>query len=257
MDCLLPTPDVSLLTPVPRSLSAHATSLLLPTRDQVTTLYIAEDHLTLAELLREFLNSRSDYRVIGHAADGRTALAECLRLVPRVAIIDIDLPRLNGLDLGRALLDTHPSVQILIFTSHLDGEHVRRALEIGARGIVEKPAPLSVLVEAIDAIAAGTAYFGPAVTQILQKAFTDTSIQGTEQRLTSREREVLQLVAEGASNKEVAQQLAISLKTAENHRHNLMRKLSARNAADLTREAFRLGLLRSAPAGSADRPSSP
>jgi DNA-binding NarL/FixJ family response regulator len=208
------------------------------------SIYVAEDHVAIRELLVSHLGMLPGYRVVGQTHDGHQVVKDCLLLQPRLLILDLGLPALNGVEVARTLTKSVPNMQILIFTSHHDAATVRQVLEAGARGMVEKSAPFDRLLKAIEAVAAGRAYFGEAVTEALQRSFMDPPVTRSNDQLTTREREVLQLVAEGLSNKEVSTRLGISVKTAENHRHNLMRKLGAHNGSDLTREAYRLGFLR-------------
>lgn len=209
------------------------------------TLYIAEDHTAIRELLVSHLGMLKTYKVVGQTADGRQVLNDCLRLKPRLLILDLGLPGLGGVEVARSITRDLPETSILIFTSHDDAATVRQVMEAGARGMVEKSAPFDTLIKAIDAVGSGKAFFGDAVTQALHRSFVEPIVTRSPDTLTPREREVLQLVAEGRSNKEISTTLGLSIRTAENHRHNIMRKLDAHNAADLTRAAFRLGLLRS------------
>lgn len=209
------------------------------------TLFVAEDHVVISDLLCSYLSGLPEYKVIGRAADGRTALEECLKLKPQILILDIDLPHLNGIQIAQKIKAEEPGINVLMFSSHYNSATLRQCMEAGAKGIIEKPAPLTTFVQGLEAIAQGRSFFGPAIVELMQRAFTDPIATQTPDTLTSREREVLQLIAEGRSNKEVASQLGITLKTAENHRAHIMRKLNARNGADLTREAYRLGIIRS------------
>ena len=214
-----------------------------PSKSPVS-IYLAEDHVAIRELLVNHLGMLPGYRVVGQTHDGQQVIEDCLRLKPRLLVLDLGLPGLNGVEVARILSRTCPSTQILIFTSHHDLATVQQVLDAGARGMVEKSAPFDQLLLAIEAVAGGRAYFGKAVTEALQRSLVDPAITCPAGQLTTREREVLQLVAEGFSNKEISARLGISVKTAENHRHNLMRKLGAHNGPDLTREAYRLGFLR-------------
>lgn len=208
------------------------------------TLYVAEDHTALRNLLVNHLLTQKKYQVVGQTADGRQVLEECRRLKPQLLILDLGLPGLGGVEIARAVTRELPETHILIFTSHDDTATVRQAMEAGARGMVEKSASLETLCKAIDYVGSGRAFFGDTMAQALHRSFVAPVASQSDDTLTAREREVLQLVAEGRSNKEVCARLGISVRTAENHRHNIMRKLDAHNAADLTRAAYRLGLLR-------------
>lgn len=209
------------------------------------TVYLADDHVAIREMMARSLEIGLGFRVVGQSNDGRRVLDECRQLKPQLLVLDLGLPGLHGLEVARALTATHPDVQILVFSSQDDPATVRQALQAGARGMVEKTAPLETLLRAAQAVAAGKAYFGDVVTQALQQSFAQPVTTQSPDLLTTREREVLQLVAEGLTNKEIAARLGISVKTTENHRHHIMAKIGARNATDLTREAYRLGLIRS------------
>ena len=213
-----------------------------------TTVYLAEDHVAIRELLRRHLEMLPAYRVVGETSDGTQVAAACRQLKPQVLVLDLGLPGLGGVEVAQAVTRDSSRTKILVFTAHHSPTVVRQALEAGALGMVEKSAPFDTLLKAIEAVAVGRAFFGEAITQQMQQAFQTPAAADPAQALTPREREVLKLVAGGRSNKEVAEQLGISVKTAENHRHNLMTKLEAHNAADLTRAAFQLGVLVAGPA---------
>lgn len=206
-------------------------------------IYLAEDHTAIRGLLRTHLQMLPDYRVVGETADGTVAVRECLRLQPGLLVLDLGLPGTSGLEVISQLRQAGASTRILVFSSHHEPAIVRKVLEAGATGMVEKSAPFETLLEAIAAVAAGRSFFGATITQAVQQSLQQHAQPKGAATLTAREREVLQQVASGRSNKEVAAHLGISIKTAENHRHRLMTKLDARNAADLTRVAFELGLI--------------
>lgn len=186
-------------------------------------------------------------RVVGEASDGRQVVDACVQLKPDLVLLDIDLPGLNGIAVARALTTAVPTTHVLIFTSHYDAATMRQVLEAGAKGIVEKSGSLDSLLKAIETVGNGGAYFTERVTEAVHQFFLNPATARTQSALTAREMEILQLVAEGNSTKEIAARLGISAKTAGNHRYALMRKLDAHNLADLTREAFRLGVVRTPP----------
>jgi DNA-binding NarL/FixJ family response regulator len=221
---------------------------------QSIRLFIAEDHVAIREVLAAYLASVPKIQVVGQATDGLAAIQACLELKPDVVLLDIDMPGLNGVSVTRKLTSEIPDTRILIFTSHHDSATVRQALEAGARGIIEKTGPVDALLQAIEAVAEGRSYFGSKITEVLQRSMLEPNAADPADNLTSREREILQLVAEGYSNKELCTRLGISLRTVENHRHNLMRKLGAHNSADLTREAFRMVLIRNMNSPLTDQP---
>jgi two-component system secretion response regulator SsrB len=213
-------------------------------QDKVT-LYVAEDHVGIRELLVRFLGSIPKYEVVGQMTDGRLVAGDCRRLKPKVLILDLDLPGLDGIEIAGLIRDQCPDTKILVFSGMTDSATVRQALEAGVHGIIEKTASIDLLEKAINAVAAGEPFYGDAITKVMHDLVIDSGTIQSQSGLSPREQQVLRLVAEGNSNREVATQLGISLKTAENHRHKIMRKLNAHNGADLTREAFRLGILRS------------
>lgn len=208
------------------------------------TIYLAEDHTAIRELLVSHLGMLKGYQVVGQTADGAIVIDECRRLRPRLLILDLGLPGRGGVEIAREIVRELPQTSVLIFTSHHDAATVRQVMESGARGMVEKSASFETLIKAIDAVGAGRAFFGEAVTQVLHRSFVEPVSTRTADGLTAREREILQFVAEGRSNKEICARLGLSVRTVENHRHNIMRKLDAHNGADLTRAAYRLGLIR-------------
>jgi DNA-binding NarL/FixJ family response regulator len=208
------------------------------------TVFIAEDHVAIREVLSAFLSTKPNIKIVGEASDGHQVLTEVTRLKPNLLLLDIDMPGINGISIARNLTLSQPETQTLIFSSHTDAATVRLVLEAGVRGVIEKTSRVDTLLQAIETVGAGKAYFGERITQSLQQAFITPAAAKPNAGLTPREHEVLQLIAEGCSNKEVSTKLGISIKTAENHRHHIMEKLGAHNAADLTREAFNLGLVR-------------
>ncbi len=224
--------------------------MVLPPRPQCArdpteaiTVVVAEDHVLVRELVVEYMKKHPAFIVPGVAGDGLEALKLCAQIHPRVLILDMRLPVLGGLEVLMQIRRESPDTQVLVFTAHADPRVLRQAVEAGARGIIAKQSPLELLPTAVKSVAAKEAFFCPITIQVLHEAMTQGVGDGEVLTLTPRERQVLKLVADGGSNKDVAAQLGISLKTTENHRHHLMEKLGTHNAADLTRAAYRLGLL--------------
>ena len=213
------------------------------TADKKITLYLAEDQRALRELFRAHIEMGNTYRVVGESDDGAHVVRECNALKPDLLILDLGLPAVDGLEILRQFQEAGSPLRILVFSSRLEPAVVRQVTERGALGMVEKTASISTLLAGVASVAAGRPYFGPYVIEALQKSLLRHALPQGSSALTDREREVLQLVAAGRSNKDVAQVLGISVRTAENHRHNMMTKLGARNAADLTRVAYELGLV--------------
>ena len=171
------------------------------------------------------------------------ALNLCLEVKPDLLVLDAKLPGLNGVDLLRRLVKTLPNVRVLVFSGHENPVLVREMLEVGAHGFVEKTAGLTEFKKGLETVANGGTYFGPAVAALLRDVVANPGSSNSADFLTDREREILQLVAESHSTKEIAAKLDISVKTVDNHRTNLMRKLNLHDVASLTRYAVEIGLI--------------
>ena len=200
---------------------------------------LADDHTIVREGLRALLAEESDFEVVGEASDGREAVALVEELAPDVVVMDLAMPKLNGVDATARIRKACPDTQVVVLSMHATAAHVRPALRAGARGYLVKGSGLGDLRKAVEAVARGEAFFSPAVAAIV----LDADGGADEARLTSREREVLQLVGEGRSSPEIARALGISVKTIEGHRSRLMGKLGVSNVAGLVRSAVRLGLV--------------
>lgn len=217
---------------------------------------IADDHELARRGIRAVLESHAGWEVCGEAKDGRETVELAVSLKPDVILLDIGMPNLNGLEAARQILAASPNVAILILTMHDSDTMVRDVLRAGARGFLLKSDAGRDLVSAVEALQLQRTFFTPRVSQMVLSGFLDRDKQdGAEIRkiesrgdavgdvLTSREREVIQLLAEGKTSKEVAVALNLSVKTAETHRTNLMRKLGLHSVADLTRYAVRNGIV--------------
>jgi DNA-binding NarL/FixJ family response regulator len=207
---------------------------------------VAEDHTIVRQGIVALLSGREDIVVVGEAGDGRAAVAAATQLAPDVVIMDLGMPGLNGVDATRQVVKESPSTRVLILSMHAGEEHVRPAIRAGTSGFLLKGSGLSDLVAAIRAVAAGDAFFSPAVAKILLRDACQGEADGADHapgsELTSREREIVQLVAEGKSSPEIAALLHLSAKTVENHRSRIMAKLDVRDVAGLVRYAIRVGL---------------
>ncbi|MBL9191906.1 MAG: response regulator transcription factor [Opitutaceae bacterium] len=215
-----------------------------------TTILLAEDHTIVREGLKTLLELTSEFRVIGEAASGREAVALCRSLKPDVVVMDIAMPLLNGFEATRQILADCPTARILVLSAHSDDEYVAKMATAGAFGYVIKQNTGQALVHALREIAAGRPYFSPTILKRLKDASRKAREAGVpaehpKRRLTPREAEVLQLVAEGAPNKQVAVTLGISIKTVEKHRQHLMEKLDIHDTAGLTRHAIATGVIES------------
>jgi len=207
-----------------------------------TRILLADDHLVVREGLKSLLEA-AGFKVVGEARDGREALKLARMLEPEVTVMDIGMPGLNGVDACRELLREVPEMRIIVLTVHGEDAYVIEALRSGARGYVLKTQAGSDLVRAIGEVTQGRIYLSPSVSSAVVQAFLAGSTSPADP-LTPREREVLQLVAEGRSTKEVAGILGVSVKTAETHRTRLMTKLDIHHTAGLVHYAIRRGLIR-------------
>ena len=204
---------------------------------------IADDHEMVRRGLRATLAEQRGWEVCGEALTGRQAVALAERLRPDVVIMDLTMPELNGLEATRQIRRALPRVEVLVLTMH-DSEHlVHEVLTAGARGYVLKNDAGRVLVQAVEALSQHKPYFTSRVSELVLERYlnpqTPLEPVGGPPRLTPREREIVQLIAEGKSSKEIADVLGISVRTAETHRTNIMRKLDLHSASDVTRYAIR------------------
>jgi DNA-binding NarL/FixJ family response regulator len=206
-------------------------------------LVIIEDQTAVREMLVELLALDKNYRLVGQCGEGQAGLQMCLELKPDLVVLDAKLPGLNGVELLRRLVRKLPALRVLVFSGHEDAVVVRQMLEAGAHGFVEKTAGFTEFKKGLATIALGGTYFGPAIASVLRNVVANPESGGSPDFLTEREREILQLVAEGHTTKEIAAKLGISAKTVDNHRTNLMRKLNIHDVASLTRHALERGLM--------------
>jgi DNA-binding NarL/FixJ family response regulator len=208
-------------------------------------LLVADDHTVVRQGLVSLLESSGDCQVVAEAADGVEAVAQAIASRPQVAVVDLSMPRLPGLETVRRIREALPETRILVLTRHDEEEYVLAAVREGASGYLVKDSAAAELLAAVRAVARGQAYFGPQAAQALAEQYRHPERVPADPlgALTPREREVFHLVVEGATTKEIAKRLAISVKTADNHRTRLMEKLGAHNAAELVRYAARRGLI--------------
>jgi DNA-binding NarL/FixJ family response regulator len=208
-------------------------------------IFVADDHEVVRRGLCALLQAQPDWEVCGEAADGREALDKVQKLKPDVVILDIGMPSLNGLEATRQILKINPQTRILILTLHDSDQVVREVLNAGARGFLLKSDAARDLVAAVDALRHDKTYFTSKVAAMVLEGFLKNGTPGSvtappaRGRLTPREREIVQLLAEGKSTKEVAVALGLSVKTAETHRSNIMRKLELHSVSDLVLYAVR------------------
>lgn len=210
-----------------------------------TTIVLADDHRIVREGIRRILKSRDDFEVVGEASNGEEAVELAAEKNPDVILMDVTMPRLSGVDATRRICKQQKDTHVLILSMHDDRSCVEEVLRAGASGYIVKDAAPSELISAIDAVKSGESYLSPAITHQVVNAIAQPGERPSSAAsvLTEREREVLSLIAEGLSSKEIAQKLGVSLKTVESHRANLMEKLDIHKVSGLVRFAIRAGLV--------------
>jgi two-component system response regulator NreC len=213
-----------------------------------TKLLIADDHGVVRKGLRLLLEQYPELEVVAEGSNGREAVQLALDLKPQIAILDVAMPLLNGIDAAEQIRKANPDIAIILLTMHADEGYVLRALNAGVRGYLLKESAEDDLLRAVRSVAKGKPFFSPAITQTLLEDYIRVLRQenksDTFDLLTPREKEVLQLLAEGKSNKEVAAILDLSLYTVESHRTNMMQKLNLHNTAEIVLYAVRKNLVR-------------
>jgi DNA-binding NarL/FixJ family response regulator len=215
--------------------------------DAVVRLLVADDHAVVRAGIRSVLESQNGWKVVAEACDGREAVEKARQVKPAVAVLDITMPVLNGLEATRQITAALPSAQVLILTVHDSEVMAQQVLQAGARGYLLKLDVGHDLIAAVDALLHNRTYLTSTVSRLIMDGYLGKGPRAGEEksgvngslRLTSREREIIQLLAEGKSSKEVASLLNISVKTAETHRANLMRKLGCHSVVELVRYAVR------------------
>ncbi len=202
---------------------------------------LADDHVLVRQGLKSLLE-REGLHVVGEASDGQEVLRHVESLQPDIVVMDIRMPILNGLHAARELMQSFPKTKTILLTQHDEDQYVSEALEAGVKGYVLKSQVSSDLLEAIRQVSRGQVYLSPGVSRAVMEAYRSRS-EKSRDRLTLRERQVLQLIAEGKSTKDIASLLGISVKTAESHRTRLMQKLDIHETASLVRYAVRRGIV--------------
>ena len=204
---------------------------------------IADDHAVVAEGLKSLIEAQSDMQVVAIAADGREAVRRAEELQPDVLLMDLSMPELNGADATRVILEQDPARKVIVLSMYADHEYVRRALKAGALGYVVKRSAAKDVVDAIRSVQAGQRYISPAVADAVIEEGGKAGKEDRLARLSTREREVLQLLAEGRTGSEIAQRLSLSPKTVETYRARLVEKLGIRDVAGLVRFAIQRGII--------------
>lgn len=209
---------------------------------------IADDHTLVRQGLRKILESQSGWVVVGEAGDGREAVQQVLELQPDIVIMDIAMPRLNGVEALQQIERRHPNTRVLVLSMYADEAYVTRAVRAGAAGYLLKDSADADLIQAVGALSEGKSFFSPAVARVLLDEYVrqlaERGIVDRFETLSEREREVFQLIAEGHSNKEAAAMLHISPTTVETHRAHIMEKLDLHSTADIVLCAVRKGIVR-------------
>ena len=208
---------------------------------------LADDHNVMRAGLKLLLESHPGFKVVSEASDGNQAVNNATAVKPDVAVLDVAMPNLNGIEAAQRISEQLPQTAIIILSMHSDEGYVLRALKSGARGYLLKDSAESDLIHAITAVSEGKAFFSPEISKVLAEDYVrEINMRGAEDRydlLTSRERELLQLLVEGKSNKDIAGLLNLSLYTVETHRKNLQTKLNLHSFAELILYAVRKGII--------------
>ncbi len=212
-----------------------------------TRILLADDHKLIRSGLKALIEQQPDLTVVGEADDGRQAVALAASLKPDLLVMDIGMPNLNGIEAAHQITQANPATAIVILSMHSDESYVLRALKAGAKGYLLKDSAESDLIRAVHAVAGGKSFFSPAVSKVLLDDYVRklqrSGAEDAYDLLTPREREILQLIAEGKSNKDVANLLNLSVYTVETHRSNIMEKLNLRGVPELILYAVRKGII--------------
>ncbi len=203
---------------------------------------LADDHQIVRAGVRSMLEKHQDMKVVGEAENGREAVKLVRKLLPDVVVVDVTMPDLNGIEATKQIIGEHPDVKVVALSMYSNKEFVTGILEAGATAYLLKGCTIDELGCAIRSVVADQAYLSPEVSHVVLKNYVNRASSTAEIALTSKEREVLQLLAEGKSSKEIAEILCVSVKTVEAHRYHIMSKLDIHNVAELTKYAIREGL---------------
>jgi DNA-binding NarL/FixJ family response regulator len=212
------------------------------------TVLLAEDHMIVREGFRKMLELEGDFEIVGEAQDGRAAVTLVKKFHPEVVLMDIAMPLLNGLEAARQVLKAVPTTKVIMLSAHSDDAYVKNATDSGAMGFLLKQTSAHDVCRAIREVQKGKTFFSPSISKrqdrLNPKSFDRAGVSKKKMvELTSREMEVLQLIAEGKANKETASELGIGIKTVEKHREHLMEKLDIHDTAGLTRYAISAGII--------------
>jgi len=211
----------------------------------IVRILLADDHTIILDGLCSLLNKNPDFKVVGRASDGMSAVRLAAELSPDLIIMDISMPGLNGIDAARRILAADPRTKVIALSMHNDGRYVSEALKSGALGYLLKESAFEELIAAVRAVMKGQCYLSASIAGVVIKDYIrhlEKTKSGVFSALTPREREVLQALSEGLSTKEIASRLGVSVKTVETHRSQIMEKLDIHSVAELTKYAIREGL---------------
>src|SRR3954462_2795236 len=216
----------------------------LSAKKEKIKILVADDHPVVRKGLQSCLAKQDRLKIVGEASDGDEALRKVRELAPDVVLMDINMPRMNGLVVTEQLRKESPDTKVLVLSVHNNREYIFRIIQAGAHGYVSKEAPPAELLKAIESVYDGEAFFSPEIAQAaLNQIVTSGGKKEPFAQLTSREREVLVLIAEGQSNKEIANKLGIGVRTIETHRERIMRRLDIHSVAGLTKYAIANGMV--------------
>jgi two-component system response regulator NreC len=224
-----------------------AAGKLYPERVAQIRILLADDHTIIRSGLKLLLEQQEDFKVVAEASDGREAVQQISKVHPDVAILDIGMPQLNGIEATRQIVSESPQTRVMILSMHADEGYVLRALKAGARAYILKNSAEADLIRAVRSVAEGKSFFSPVISKMLLEDYVrqvrDKSLEDSYDLLTPREREILQLLAEGKTNKEVAIILSLSPHTVETHRGNILQKLNLHGTPELILYAVRKGII--------------
>ena len=212
-------------------------------------MFLGDDHTLVRQGLRKILEEKGEWEVVAEAGDGREAVRQVLALRPDVVLLDIGMPLLNGIESTRQIVRRHPAIRVLILSMHADEPYIIKALQAGAKGYLLKDSADTDLIRGVADVAAGKSFFSPAVAKVMLDDYVrhlaDKGISDRYDALSEREREIFQLIAEGHSNKDIAEVLSISPATVETHRAHIFQKLDLHNTAEVVLYAVRRGIISS------------
>ncbi|WP_040549528.1 response regulator [Pedosphaera parvula] len=217
-------------------------------RKKTIKVLLADDHPVVRKGLGSCLNNLEHIEIVGEAVDGQETVSKVRELSPEIVLMDLDMPTMSGLEATKIIRREFPLVKVLILSIHTNKDYVLQIIKSGAQGYVLKDAPLTELVRAIESVHGGGAFFSPDISQIMLDQYlaeaTNGEESGNSKKLTNRETEVLSMIAEGQSNKEMASRMGVGVRTVETHRERVMNKLDIHNVAGLTKYAIAHGIIK-------------